>query len=156
MEAGSLENDVEKLLERLEIQRERVLSSAQEMLDNPPNKPAIDPLHDADFYFVLLRRLYRIVQSEAKANSRVANLKGKYQDLYDKVKMRDHTEHPPGWEKLQDDFPSLHPGSAIKVVWSIIVNKDGVFITSGDQRWDFDKDHKRFLELFKKFLELQP
>jgi hypothetical protein len=78
-----------------------MLSSMQHVFKEPRDV-YIDPLHDADFYFILLRRLYRIVEEEAKINSRVANLKGQYRDLYPKIHIRDHVEHmPDNWEKIE-------------------------------------------------------
>ena len=77
-------SDIESEIRGLDFQRERILEFSP---DNETNSPK--PTHDADFYMVLLRRLYRRIEAAAKHDSKVANLKGKSSELCEKIKIRD-------------------------------------------------------------------
>ena len=77
-------SDVQSEVVALDFQRDRVLSGGSSAL------PAgVCPTLDADFYMVLLRRLFRRIEA-VQHDSRVANLKGKFPDLHRKIKIRDH------------------------------------------------------------------
>ncbi|MBP8973980.1 MAG: hypothetical protein KBH93_08885 [Anaerolineae bacterium] len=142
-------SNIDQGLEGLEIQRARVLRASQDITQNPEASYSVAPNHDADFYLVLLRRMYRVLENTAKENSRVANLKGQYKDLYPKIKMRDHSEHMGIL-----DIPPIREGSPIIVKLVIVINENRVTIVSGDQEWNLDTDHGRFVELMRKFLAL--
>ena len=81
-------------LERLEFQRSRILPFDYKNLKANPG-------HDADFYMVLLRRLYREVEELSKIDSRVANLKGTYGKTVKKLKIRDHYEHKINYDEFK-------------------------------------------------------
>lgn len=149
---SDFERDIEDSLNRVDIQRKRILASIQNIKRQPLERGYLKPQHDVDFYFILLRRLYRVLEEKAREDSRAANLKGKYNNLYAKIKIRDHSEHWIDWKK----FPSISPGSPIKVKLSVIINKSGNFVQSGNQKWDLEKDHKLFVELFEKLTKLYP
>jgi len=146
---------IESELNRLEFQHSRIFE----------NSTSISPMHDADFYIVLLRRLYRQLEKVAGYDSRVANLNGEYRDLVVKIKIRDHFEHEIDLEKLQSTdvtgFPEfknyVFPAIAnVKIVTSVFINKDSAFIMSGNFKWDLYKDHKMFINLIKKFASFYP
>ena len=122
---------MKNLLSRLLIQRRRFLRATTKLKNDCKRKnPYVH--HDLDYYLVISRRLYRFVQELAEKNSRIANIKGKkeYKGLYEKLKMRDHTEHPPeDWS----EFPSITPNSQIKAIHNVIVNNNGIFIRSGSE-----------------------
>lgn len=146
MELKTTRNDVEYALKSLLIQRARVVRAARKLTTN---KGSDYLSHDLHYYFVMARKIYGFIQEAAKNNSKVANLKGnkKYRDLYKKVKIRDHYEHPP---RDLDKFPSISP--QLKTIRSVAVNKNEIVIHSGDQTWNMSTDHKRFRELIGEFL----
>ena len=105
--------------------------------------------HDSDFYLVLVRRLYRQIEKDSKTDSKVANLKGKYQSLFAKIKIRDSFEH--------DEDLNLKD-SPIKVSRSLIIlkqdNKLSVKIQSGIHQWDLESDHNLFIQAVKEHASL--
>lgn len=121
-------------------------------------------LHDADFYMVLLRRIWRILEETAKINSRVANLKGKYRKLYQKIKIRDHFEHkdkdmivPSDKELLvKTGVLSKESKGNIQIQICLVKGKDSISIISGARSWDIKNDHQIFCELIKEFIKLFP
>ena len=140
---------IESKIRRLDFQRERILKSS------PENEAFSTPGagHDADFYMVLLRRLYRWIEAAAKHDSRVANLKGKSSALCEKIKIRDHFEHfepEADYEKI----PQITPG--IIVVGGVVTNDTNPHIISGDQKWLLNEDHEEFKNLLGRFVELYP
>ncbi len=127
----------------LDFQRDRIIQSPS------INHNGIKPTHDADFYMVLLRRLYRRIE-DAQHDSRVANLKGKFKDLHKKIKIRDHFEH----EIDLDNFPQYSQG--IFVVGGLVINGDQSHIVSGDKEWFLFADHDQFKNLLTDFSRLYP
>lgn len=143
--------DLESLLRRLLIQRQRVFRAVARSKTRPESRnPYIH--HDIDYYLIIARRLYRLVQEASQKDSRIANIKGKkeYRDLYKKIKIRDHSEHPP---KDLNKFPSVAPGSAIKSIHNVFFNKQSVLIHSGQETWDMNSDHARFIALIKETIK---
>ncbi|MFH1694651.1 MAG: hypothetical protein ABH880_02775 [Patescibacteria group bacterium] len=140
------QSGIEAEINGLNFQRERIFTKPE------PNQDGIrvSPVHDADFYMILLRRLYRAIEKAAQYDSRIANLKGKYRELTKKIKIRDHFEH----EVDMETIPALDGG--IKVVTSVMINPTSPHIISGDQRWLLNEDHERFISLVKEFAELFP
>lgn len=147
--------------EKLEIERMRFVSEIQseivsldfqrDRIMQPQNsqRTMVKPTHDADFYMVLLRRLYRRIE-EAQHDSRVANLKGKFSGLHKKIKIRDHFEH----EVDLDNFPQYAPG--IVIVGGLVINGDQSHIVSGDRKWFLFADHDQFKKLLADFANFYP
>ena len=75
------QHEIESKLNSLEFQRERILNTPHKELW----EKKISPVHDVDFYVILLRRLFRQIENTATYDSRVANLKGKNTDLVKKI-----------------------------------------------------------------------
>lgn len=137
-------SDIGSELKRLDIQRKRILdfSPLTDSYQASPN-------HDADFYMVILRRLYRRIEA-AQHDPRVANLKGRYIFLFKKIKIRDHFEH----EIDYNNFPQYAPG--IIIVGGIVLNSTNPHIVSGDQEWLLNDDHKSIKELMTELATLYP
>lgn len=136
-------------MDGLEIQRSRIY--------DPAGK------HDAGYYMIFLRRLYREIEETAKSDSRIANLKGKNKHLYPKIKIRDDFEH--NVEKdLQIDkkilvdrgIISKDSDGNIQIQTSLSRKGSSILIISGDQCWDLEKDHQDFCEIIEKYLKLYP
>lgn len=150
------EHDMQSKVNGLNFQRERIF--------NIPHKELwekkVSPIHDVDFYVILLRRLYRKIEDVSKHDSRVANLKGKHKELFNKVKIRDHFEHG---VDIDDFFPtpifslpkgiiSAPEGTSIKISTSLMNN----VIVSGEFMWDLNTDHESFILVTKDFVDLYP
>lgn len=137
--------ELEDSVRRLNFQRERVLNAIRRNY----KQHWILGL-DSDFYFVLIRRLFRQIEEESKTSSRVANLKGKYKDLFKKVKIRDSFEH--------DEDLNLKD-SLIKVSRSLIIlkqnNELSVKIQSGIHKWDLTVDHDLFIKAIREYALLK-
>lgn len=134
--------EIESEISSLDFQRDRILQ-----LDPRQLPHGVSPVHDADFYMVLLRRLYRRIE-DAQRDSRVANLKGKYSDLCKKIKIRDHFEH--GVDI--NTFPQTTPG--MMIITSLVHNGNDSHIISGDKKWLLTEDHERFKTMLSEFIEL--
>jgi hypothetical protein len=152
-------SEINSGLNGLEFQRDRIFKPQSN------GNIRISPVHDADFYVVLLRRLYRRVEETAGYDSRVANLKGKYKNLLEKIKIRDHFEHGVDLEKLPStdatQLPQLKFSVAaaianIKIVTSVFINKDSAYIVSGNFKWDLYQDHETFIGLIRETTALYP
>ena len=143
-----MKRELEGLVARLSIQRRRLLTAAKK---EGRRSSTSYTHHDMDYYLILARRLYRLVQNLAKEDSKTANIKGKkeYRNLYKKLKMRDHSEHPP---RDFSKFPSITLGSPIKAIHSIAVSNGKVVIFSGDQTWDMDEDDTRLVGLVREVI----
>lgn len=133
--------EVESMIRSLEFQKERILN--QEVLNQN-----VKPTHDADFYMVILRRLFRTIEKKAKIDSSIANLKGKFQHLYEKIKIRDHFEHEVDYENI----PHASPG--IIVIGGLVINKTNPHIISGDKKWLLIDDHESMIDLMNQFLQI--
>jgi hypothetical protein len=136
-------SEIQSEIVSLDFQRDRIMQSSS-MQHN-----GLKPTHDADFYMVLLRRLYRRIE-EAQHDSRVANLKGKFSGLHKKIKIRDHFEH----EVDLDNFPQYAPG--IVIVGGLVINGDQSHIVSGDRKWFLIADHDQFKKLLADFANFYP
>jgi len=134
-------SEVQSYINGIEFQKNRILNQSLQGAD-------VSPTHDADFYMVILRRLYRIIEQHSETNSAVANLKGKFQHLYKKIKIRDHFEH----EVNHKTFPQITPG--ITVVGGLVVNDTNPHIISGDQQWLLIDDHNSVIDLANQFVIL--
>ena len=86
----------------------------------------------------------------SRHDSKVANLKGKYRELNEKIKIRDHFEHVID----MGSFPEITP--RIKLVTSVVINKSSAYIISGKNTWDLVSDHERFKGLVREFVGLFP
>lgn len=147
------QSDIQTQLGDLELQRERIFSPL-------PTKLRASPVHDVDFYVIILRRLFRQLEEIARKDSRIANLKGQYRDLAQKIKIRDHFEHKVDGETIQPiDVSSLPPGTIsapaganIRISTSLM----GRDIISGNLTWNLDGDHMAFVELITKFSNFYP
>jgi len=137
-------SEIESEIKGLDFQRERIFEFFPNNKANSPN-----PTHDADFYMILLRRLYRRIE-DAQHDSRVGNLKGKSQELHKKIKIRDHFEH----EINLETFPQVAPG--FTVIGGVVVNQTNPHIISGDQKWLLNEDHEKFKDLLMEFVQLYP
>lgn len=136
----------------LNFQRERIFNA-----NHRENfGKGLSPVHDVDYYVIILRRMYREIEKIARTDSRAANLKGKYRKLVENIGIRDHFEHGVDFEKLPSSEPMNTPnakiGSGVKIATSLFGNN----IISGSFTWDLKKDHESFLELVEKFVELYP
>lgn len=147
------ENEIEKIrfmsgieseIKGLDLQHKRIFEFSP---NNDPDSPK--PTHDADFYMVLLRRLYRQIEDE-QHDSRVGNLKGKFEGIHKKIKIRDHFEHEIDYET----FPHITPG--VMVVGGLVINETNPHIVSGNQTWLLNEDHKKFKNLMLEFANLYP
>lgn len=140
-------SEIESGIKRLDFQRKRILE-----WNFKNNFNGINVNHDADFYMILLRRLFRRIENIARRDSRVANLKGKFSYLYKKIKIRDHFEHEIDYKKI----PQIYPGSGIICIGGVVINKTNPHIISGDQKWLLNEDHENFKELLKEFISFFP
>jgi len=147
-ESLSFQSDITNELNRLDFQRSRIISY-QNKTEFDPSKPNMIN-HDADFYMVLLRRLYRQIEKTSRHDPKVANLKGKYKHLYKKIKIRDHFEH----DFDINDLPYYSP--SIKIMCGVVINETNPHITSGDQIWTLNDDHNSFKSLVEKYSKLYP
>lgn len=136
-------SEIQSEIVSLDFQCDRILQSSS--IQNN----GVKPTHDADFYMILLRRLYRRME-DAQHDSRVANLKGKFDGLHKKIKIRDHFEH----EVDFDNFPQYSPG--IFIVGGLVINGDQSHIVSGDKKWFLFADHDQFKTLLSDFVKLYP
>jgi len=138
-------SDAEKDISKINFQKERILNAFKKGY-----KRQWILHHDADFYFILIRRLYRQIETESVTISKVANLKGKYKDLFKKIKIRDSYEH-------NEDLNL--PSSNLKIVNSVMVNLTSGKITmkvlSGIYVWDLAADHEQFLKAFSEYIQLK-
>src|SRR3990167_6480044 len=116
------QHEMESKLNSLKFQRERILNTPHKELW----EKKISPIHDVDFYVILLRRLFRQIESEATYDSRVANL-------------------PSG-------TISAPVGANIKIATSLMNDE----IVSGDLKWSLNKDHQLFIQLIIEFSNLYP
>ncbi|OGJ01520.1 hypothetical protein A3G98_00270 [Candidatus Nomurabacteria bacterium RIFCSPLOWO2_12_FULL_37_8] len=150
------QHEMESKLNSLKFQRERILNTPHKELW----EKKISPIHDVDFYVILLRRLFRQIESEATYDSRVANLKGKNIDLVKKIKIRDDFEHgidlenmsPVDVANLPSGTISAPVGANIKIATSLMNDE----IVSGDLKWSLNKDHQLFIQLIIEFSNLYP
>lgn len=133
-------SEIESDLATLDFQRDRIFQ-------DPINPQDVRGVHDADFYMVLLRRLYRRIEKTARHDSRVADLKGRHKELYKKIKIRDHFEHGVDVSKFTQN---------IIVIGGLVINGEQSHIISGDQQWFLYKDHNQFKELLNTFVQLYP
>ncbi|PJC30798.1 hypothetical protein CO051_04915 [Candidatus Roizmanbacteria bacterium CG_4_9_14_0_2_um_filter_39_13] len=136
--------EIESKIRGLDFQRKRIFEFFP---NNDPESPK--PTHDADFYMVLLRRLYRRIENE-QYDSRVGNLKGRFSGLHKKIKIRDHYEHDINYKT----FPHITPG--IMIVCGVVINKTNPHIISGDKKWLLNEDHEKFKNLLSEFVKLYP
>ena len=135
---------IESETRNLDFQRKRIL----EPFDiNNPERPS--PGHDADFYMILLRRLYRRIENE-QHDSRVANLKGKFKGIHKKIMIRNDYEHGVDLET----FPHAAPG--IIIITGLVINDTNPHIISGNQQWLLNEDHEKFKKLLSEFAKLYP
>ena len=72
--------DIENKIKGLELQKQRISTHVSSV-----GTPTASPVHDVDFYTILLRRLYRELEEVARYDSRVANLIGKNKILLKKM-----------------------------------------------------------------------
>ncbi len=144
IEKMSFASKIQSEIVALDFQRDRVLQQNAAQLAS-----GVRPTHDADFYMVLLRRLYRRIE-DVQHDSRVANLKGEFYDLYKKIKIRDHFEHEVDLNK----FPQYAPG--IFVIGGLVINGSQSHIVSGNKKWFLVEDHNRFKNLLAYFIRLYP
>ncbi len=150
------EHDIQSKINGLNFQRERIY--------NTPHKELwerkVSPVHDVDFYLIILRRLYRYIEKISSSDSRVANLKGKNKDLFTKIRIRDHFEHGVNLEELSptliSNLPhgtiSAPPGSSVKITTSLMNN----VIVSENFQWDLNIDHDSFIKIIEEFTSLYP
>lgn len=147
--------EMESKMEGLNLQRERIFTG-----DARKHSRRAAPVHDVDFYVVLLRRLYREIEHRAHHDSRVANLKGKYQELGRKIKMRDHFEHGFDQDKLKPTdttgLPGMKGAKGVVIMTSVFLEKGLRQIVSGNFRWDLDKDHEQFVRMVSEMVALHP
>ncbi|AKM83921.1 TPA: hypothetical protein DCZ46_01145 [Candidatus Campbellbacteria bacterium] len=137
-------SEIKSEIRDLDFQRNRIF---EPFPNNDPKRPR--PTHDADFYMVLLRRLYRRIENE-QHDSRVGNLKGKFNGIHKKIKIRDHYEHNINYET----FPQTTPG--IIMIGCVVINETNPHIVSGNQQWLLKEDHEKFKKLLLEFAELYP
>ena len=137
-------SEIESEIRDLDFQHKRIFEFSP---NNDPERPK--PTHDADFYMVLLRRLYRRIENE-QHDSRVGNLKGKLHGIHEKIKIRDHYEHDINYET----FPHITPG--IMIVGGVVINGANSYIVSGNQKWLLNEDHEKFKNLLSEFAKLYP
>lgn len=139
-------------MEGLEIQRTRISDILSKYL-----------VHDAGYYMIILRRIYREIEKKSAQDSRVANLKGKYKNLCKKIKMRDHFEHKAKSNAQADKQLLTRLGiinkevsGNIRIHCSVIKNSDSIFIVSEDLEWDMAKDHQTFIQMVDGYINLYP
>jgi len=145
IEGLSFQSNIKNELNRLDFQRSRILSYNAWM---DPSIPNVN--HDADFYMVLLRRLFRNIEKTSRYDSRIANLKGRFERLYKKIKIRDHFEHDIDIK----DIPEYSKN--IKIMCSVVLNNTNPHIVSGDQIWTLNEDHDSFKTLVEQYIKLFP
>lgn len=143
---------MKNFIDGLELQRSRICASS-----------GISAVHDAGYYMILLRRLYREIEEIAKRDSRIANLKGTNKGLYQKIKMRDDFEHGVKKDvqldrKILIDLGIIGRESSgnVQIQTSVHKKGDSISIISGDVVWDMSQDHQIFLKMVTEFVSLYP
>ncbi|MFH1533474.1 MAG: hypothetical protein ABID64_00910 [Nitrospirota bacterium] len=106
---------------------------------------------DADFYMILLRRLYRRIEDK-QYDPRVANLKGKFKNLHKKIKIREHYEH----FKIEDYKNLPQAASGVVIACGVLINDTNQYIESGNQKWHLNDDHEKFKNSLREFAKLYP
>jgi hypothetical protein len=144
--------EIKNHIDGLELQRSRIYASSD-----------ISAVHDAGYYMILLRRIYREIEKMAEHDSRVANLKGKYRNLYPKIKIRDDFEHTVKKMAQIDRKTLIELGITCKessgnifIQTSVCKNADSILIISGDNLWDMSCDHQAFLNMVAEYVKLYP
>lgn len=134
---------IESYITKLDFQHKRIF----EFHSDKPNNL------DADFYMILLKRLYRRIEDE-QHDSRVGNLKGKFNNIHKKIQIRNDFEHKIHHKIDHKKFPHITPG--IIVVGGLVINDTKPHIVSGNQQWFLNEDHKKFKKLMREFAKLYP
>lgn len=150
------EHDIQSKINGLNFQRERIFNTPHKELW----EKKVSPIHDVDFYVIILRRLYRVIEDIATHDSRVANLKSRHKDLFSKIKIRDHFEHGVDMDNFSSTPISELPkgvisgpvGSDVKISTSLMNN----VIVSGEFQWNLNLDHEELLLVMMEFINLFP
>lgn len=149
-------SQMETALGSLEFQKQRIFQVPSIAI----HSLHVSPVHDVDFYLILLRRLYRQLEKISKYDSRVANLKGKNSALTAKIKIRDHFEHGLDLQQLPvsstKGLPGVSSDSGLKIATSVFINQKDAFIVSGSFRWDLHKDHEQFIKIMGEMIKFYP
>ncbi len=147
-------SQLEELIKRIKFQHDRITKEYKEFMKRLEKKDYDTGSsimgHDADYYFILARRTYRLLELLTQVDGKIANLKGKNKALLAKLKIRDFSEHWEGWDR----FPTINSGSIIKVSMEFKLNKDEIVLTSGNLEWNFIQEHARLIEILNEVLEL--
>lgn len=142
--------EIKNCIDGIELQRSRICAFQT-------------AVHDAGYYMILVRRLYRKIEEKASCDSRVANFKGKHKGLCSKIKMRDDFEHDV-INNLQLDKETLvglgiiskESSGNIQIHTSVHKNRGSITIISGNIQWDMKQDHQAFLKMIEGFVNLYP
>lgn len=132
--------EIEDKIVRLNFQRDRVFNAIRRNY-----KRSWISGHDIDFYFILLRRLFRKIDEDGETNSEIEELKEENEELFEKIRIRDSYEHD------RDFNPE---DSVIKISKSLIINTINGTLSikaqSGIHRWNLTEDHNDFIEALRK------
>jgi hypothetical protein len=162
-------NDIirlKSLLARLEAQRARIRNNPS--ADNVGGTH-ITASHDADFYTILLRRVYRKINKLGEEITNIKNIRDENKSFLEKIWIRDHFDHveADNWEVIKELGPSkvghleayknsIVPMIAnVTIVASVIEDK----IISGPYEWDLEKDHAQLNKIVEDtvlILEAEP
>lgn len=148
------EHEIQSKISGLNFQRERIFNRDNKELWNRK----VSPIHDVDFYLIILNRLRRELISK-KTDPRVENILNENKSLIDRIEVRHDFEHPTKDKMVPTDLSTLPPGTisgpdgtSAVVFTSLLKN----VIVSGDFRWDLKKDHDDFLIILQEFTKLYP
>lgn len=146
------EHGIQSKINGLNFQRERIFNVSHKEFF----KKGISPMHDVDFYVIILNRLGREL-STRKYNPKIRDIITKNENFLNKIKIRHDFEHPTEDKMVFTEVSNL-PAGAISapsgfkmIIYTSLVDN---VIVSGDWRWDLHKDHELFISIIKEFMEL--
>ncbi len=148
------EGDMQSKINGLNFQRDRIFNIIPVELW----KKGVSPVHDVDFYSIILNRLRRELISR-KNDSRVNDIITKNKNLLYETEVRHDFEHPTEDKMFPTTLSNLPPKTisgpegAKTVIFTSLLNHT---IVSGNFRWDLDVDHEAFVKLMKEFIDFYP
>lgn len=142
------ENDFRSFIDRLELQKERILTI--------PHRG----VHDADFYTMILRRIYRRFGLLGARNKEIARILDKDKVYFNKIRIRDDFDKPEKVskertieiKKLPKGF--IHGEGQVSMFTSVLIKDDNAFIVSGEFIWNLNEDHKKLLSIVDKVINI--
>lgn len=150
-------NDIERLnsiILGLKVQKTRIQNNPKMILiDNVP----ITSTHDADFYTIILRRVYRKIDKLAKELPEINKIHSENSEFFEKIRIRDHFDkmESSNWEDVEKIGESnvdhlktfqnaIFPAIAKVIILPMVIENK---IISGPYEWDLEIDHTKLLKI---------